>query len=243
MKFPPLPGPRVAVVGPGVVEASPAVVAQRSRDERQVLLGGSALSTALHLLLVFSVILLWPHRGGRAIAVGRVHGPLVITLARAAPVRPPQPAAAPPTPVTPPPPPPPMATPTPTPKTPPPVPPKQKVQPATKATPATAAAAASASSAAQQKTAAPPDPQADSDDLLQGVRAHWLQPPNSRRDFHCRIRIDYQAGGLISAVTVQEGCGGPMLDDSVERAIWKTQPLPLPAARSQAGSFLLEFTP
>jgi hypothetical protein len=34
-----------------------------------------------------------------------------------------------------------------------------------------------------------------------------------------------------------------VLDDSVKRAIWKTQPLPLIRSKREAGSFEFDFTP
>ncbi len=65
--------------------------------------------------------------------------------------------------------------------------------------------------------------------VLGRVRTNWLRPVGSSLSFHCRLRIDYLAGGFIANVAVLDGCGNNPLDDSVERAIWKTQPL---AARS-----------
>lgn len=87
------------------------------------------------------------------------------------------------------------------------------------------------------------DADAEIESLLRGLRNNWLQPPSSPGDFRCRVKIDYLPGGIISGVEVQDGCGTAMLDDSVQRAIWKTQPLPLVAARNQAGSVIIEFTP
>lgn len=80
--------------------------------------------------------------------------------------------------------------------------------------------------------------------LLDGVRGNWLQPAGPRAFFRCRIRIDYRAGGIIASVNVLQGCGSSPLDDSVLRAVWKTQPLPLdPQALRSAGSVELDFTP
>ena len=44
-------------------------------------------------------------------------------------------------------------------------------------------------------------------------------------------------------VRLLEGCGSPMLDDSVKRAVWKTQPLPVASARKQAGRLEIDFSP
>ena len=79
--------------------------------------------------------------------------------------------------------------------------------------------------------------------VLNRVRTNWLRPVGSSLSFHCRLRIDYQAGGFIANVVILDGCGNNPLDDSVERAVWKTQPLPLDPAQNGPGSMVLEFTP
>jgi TonB family protein len=79
--------------------------------------------------------------------------------------------------------------------------------------------------------------------LLGRVRENWLRPASSALSFHCRLRIDYLAGGTISNVVVLDGCGNNPLDDSVERAVWKTQPLPLGPTQGGPGSVILDFTP
>jgi outer membrane biosynthesis protein TonB len=132
--------------------------------------------------------------------------------------------------------------------------PKPKPKPATPPKPAPAAAAAKA----QAKAPAPPLKQSEIPaqnekrgdqgesigiTVLNQVRTNWLKPAGSVQSFHCRLRIDYRAGGMISNVVVLDGCGNDPLDDSVERAIWKTQPLPLGPAQNGPGSMVLEFTP
>jgi hypothetical protein len=81
------------------------------------------------------------------------------------------------------------------------------------------------------------------DDVVGRIRDNWLEPPDISRNFRCRLRIDYAAGGMITAVHFLQDCGGLALDDSVKRAIWKTQPLPLMSAKREAGSLEIDFTP
>lgn len=196
---------------------------------------GAAFSLTLHLLIV--ALLLWNplHRGGtRAAKLGAKH-PVIITLERpqaATPQVAPAPVKVPDKP------------PDPKPRPddtarPPPRPAKPKAAQPSKAN----AQATPASDAGEKKARVETDPEAEADNLLQGIRDRWLQPPHTSREFHCRIRIDYQLGGMISSVKVQEGCGAISLDDSVERAVWKMQPLPLAAARTQAGSMIVDFSP
>lgn len=106
--------------------------------------------------------------------------------------------------------------------------------------------------AAPQKSAAPsstneaknqvkqPD---ETDEVLGRIHDNWLEPPGINRNFHCRLQIDYAVGGSIVEVRLLEGCGSPMLDDSVKRAVWKTQPLPVASAQKQAGRLEIEFSP
>jgi outer membrane biosynthesis protein TonB len=123
-------------------------------------------------------------------------------------------------------------------------------KPATKAVPATPPAPAKPNAAQGAQASSPtnkdqagPDSSEDADGLLQRLRANWLAPPHAAPVFRCRLRIDYRAGGMISAVTVQQGCGDRSLGDSIERAVWKTQPLPLPPGAPASGNIELEFSP
>ena len=88
-----------------------------------------------------------------------------------------------------------------------------------------------------------PDEVQEMEDVIGRIHDNWLEPPGPSKGFQCRIHIDYAAGGMITAVRFLQGCGNPMLDDSVKRAIWKTQPLPLLHAKEAAGSLEIDFTP
>lgn len=133
--------------------------------------------------------------------------------------------------------------PTPAPKPKPrPAPPKaQPPAPAQKAqsNPSTAAQAASPVSKEQQGV----EPESAENQLLGRLRTNWLAPPRTAASFSCRLRIDYRPGGMISKVTVQQGCGEPGLGDSIERAVWKSQPLPLGPGAPPSGSIELDFSP
>jgi hypothetical protein len=109
------------------------------------------------------------------------------------------------------------------------------------------AAAKPAPAASPQATvnAAPPVPteEQEIDDMVGRIHDNWLEPPGMAKSFRCHVRIDYLAGGTITKVTFLQGCGSPLLDDSLQRAIWKTQPLPLSKAKQGAGSVEIEFLP
>jgi hypothetical protein len=104
-------------------------------------------------------------------------------------------------------------------------------------------APAPASQATQKTPQPPPQQESPPDDLLGRIQDIWLRPPGSVEHFRCRLRIDYAAGGVILAVRFLEKCGTAGLDDSVMRAVWKSQPIPLPAKSPSTGSIDIEFSP
>lgn len=103
------------------------------------------------------------------------------------------------------------------------------------------------SAVSSASTAVPSDkPANDSqelEDVMGRIRDNWLEPPGVSANFRCRLRIDYAIGGKIMAVNFLKGCGALALDDSVKRAIWKTQSLSLRSAKREAGSIEIDFTP
>ncbi len=105
----------------------------------------------------------------------------------------------------------------------------------------------SAAQSATSSTAAPTNKTSNDseeiEDVIGRIRDNWLEPPGISKTFRCRLRIDYMLGGKITAVHFLQGCGGLALDDSVKRAIWKTQSLPLLGAKREAGSLEIDFTP
>ena len=59
------------------------------------------------------------------------------------------------------------------------------------------------------------------------VRGNWLRPPGIARDFVCLVEVTQLPGGQIASVKIIESCGNALLDDSVERAVRKSDPLPV----------------
>ncbi len=64
--------------------------------------------------------------------------------------------------------------------------------------------------------------------LFRHIQRNWTRPPGMNEDFSCQIRIHQLPGGQISGYQLLESCGNPFLDASVENAIKKSDPLPLP---------------
>lgn len=196
-------------------------VAARQRAAPQLAAGGASL--LLHLLvLLFLIGVAAEKHGGRP--APRPGHSVVITLA----LQKPAPPSVPPAP------------PAPAPEPRPDVQGQPAPRPHRQAAPRPPAAATP-----QAANRAPPVPteEQEIDDMVGRIHDNWLEPPGMARTFHCHVRIDYLAGGNIAAVTFLQGCGSPMLDDSLKRAIWKTQPLPLSKARQGPGSVEVEFEP
>jgi outer membrane biosynthesis protein TonB len=200
---------------------------------------GIAISIALHLalLIVFAFLLSSGPIEMRRPPTRMIRAELIAPVARQA-----QPASRAPAPAAP------AAPelaqkPTPTPKPKPrPAPPKaQPPAPAQKAQSDRSPATQAASPVAKEQQGI--EPESAENQLLGRLRTNWLAPPRTAASFSCRLRIDYRPGGMISKVTVQQGCGEPGLGDSIERAVWKSQPLPLAPDAPPSGSIELDFSP
>jgi outer membrane biosynthesis protein TonB len=195
------------------------------RWPREVASVGSVLLHVLVMLMLLSLIR-DNSRGARAPARPKVVKITMAPLEKPKPIVPPKPIE------------PPKEEPPPAP-TPAPAPSPKPVQ----AKPAKAAPAPP--QAAPKAPPAPPEPseQDEMDNVLGRIHDNWLEPPAVPKNFNCRIHIDFAVDGTITGVKVLRGCGGVALDDSVKRAIWKTQPLPLLRKRREAGSLEIDFTP
>ena len=60
------------------------------------------------------------------------------------------------------------------------------------------------------------------------VRRNWIRPPGSSEDFTCRVRVALIPGGDVAKAHVVQSCGDAVLDRSVESAVFKAAPLPVP---------------
>jgi TonB family protein len=187
-------------------------------------LAAGAASLLLHglVLLVLLGVAVERQRGGQR-APARRHAVIISLAPERRPAPPAPPVAA-------------MPPPGPAPR------PDARAQPAPK--PRFQAAARPAAPPAQAAASAAPVPSEtqEMEDVLGRIHDNWLEPAIAR-SFRCRVRIDYLAGGRVTAVNFVQGCGSAELDDSVRRAIWKTQPLPLGKAHQGAGSLEIEFLP
>jgi len=69
------------------------------------------------------------------------------------------------------------------------------------------------------------------------VQRNWLRPPGSTAGLSCLIRVRLIPGGEVVSATVVRSSGDPMFDRSVETAVLKASPLPLPPDTSLFNHF------
>lgn len=61
------------------------------------------------------------------------------------------------------------------------------------------------------------------------VERHWIRPAESPSQFNCIVRVQLMPGGAVVRASVVKSCGSVMLDRSVESAVYKASPLPVPS--------------
>jgi len=121
---------------------------------------------------------------------------------------------------------------------------KRKAEAAAKATAAEAArqreaeAAMQAQIAAEQEEARARSALSEYIPYIQDkVQRNWLRPPGSAGGLSCLIKVRLIPGGDVVSATVVRSSGDPMFDRSVETAVLKASPLPLPADTSLFNHF------
>lgn len=60
------------------------------------------------------------------------------------------------------------------------------------------------------------------------VKSRWLPPPNARPGMSCTVTVRLIPGGEVIDARVTTSSGDPIFDRSVESAVYKASPLPLP---------------
>lgn len=60
------------------------------------------------------------------------------------------------------------------------------------------------------------------------VRRNWIQPPSSRVGLSCVVQVQLMPGGDVISAQVVQSSGDAAFDRSVEAAVFRAAPLPLP---------------
>lgn len=66
------------------------------------------------------------------------------------------------------------------------------------------------------------------DGIRHAVQNNWLRPASSQPGLSCTVLVNLIPGGDVAGVRVVESSGDPAFDRSVENAVRKAAPLPLP---------------
>ena len=64
--------------------------------------------------------------------------------------------------------------------------------------------------------------------IKQKVTRNWLKPPTAGSGLKCLVHVTLIPGGEVAKVNIDKGSGDPLFDRSVETAVRKASPLPLP---------------
>jgi colicin import membrane protein len=67
------------------------------------------------------------------------------------------------------------------------------------------------------------------DGIRSAVQNNWLQPPSARPGMQCTVRVNLIPGGDVAGVRITVSSGDAAFDRSVENAVRKAAPLPLPS--------------
>lgn len=64
--------------------------------------------------------------------------------------------------------------------------------------------------------------------IRQKVSRNWARPAGTGTGVQCLVRVRLAAGGEVLNARVVRSCGSPLFDRSVENAVYKASPLPVP---------------
>jgi len=74
--------------------------------------------------------------------------------------------------------------------------------------------------------------------LMSHIRSRWLRPPRINPRLQCVVRVQIEADGHIVSVNLVQSSGNADFDDSVVRAIYKSDPLPVDKPGAPKGPVL-----
>ena len=64
--------------------------------------------------------------------------------------------------------------------------------------------------------------------IQERIERSWLRPPGSAAGLSCVVQVGLIPGGEVARVQIVRSSGDPVFDRSVETAVYKASPLPLP---------------
>jgi colicin import membrane protein len=73
--------------------------------------------------------------------------------------------------------------------------------------------------------------------IQERIERSWLRPPGSAAGLSCVVQVSLIPGGEVARVQIVRSSGDPVFDRSVETAVYKASPLPLPPDASLFKNF------
>lgn len=73
--------------------------------------------------------------------------------------------------------------------------------------------------------------------IVDKVQRNWIQPPSSRLGLFCMVQVRLIPGGDVASVQIVQSSGDAAFDRSVEAAVYRAAPLPIPPDPALADSF------
>ena len=79
--------------------------------------------------------------------------------------------------------------------------------------------------------------------IKQKIAQNWIKPPGMGDGFECRVKVRQLPDGSVIDVQIVDSCGNQALDDSVIRAVNKSDPLPTGDSRVFEETLIFTFKP
>lgn len=73
--------------------------------------------------------------------------------------------------------------------------------------------------------------------IRQKVERNWARPPGAEKDLECLVQVRLIQSGEVIQAKVVRSSGNPLFDRSVENAVYKASPLPIPDDKSLFSEF------
>jgi colicin import membrane protein len=64
--------------------------------------------------------------------------------------------------------------------------------------------------------------------IQEKIQQNWLKPAGSPEGLSCTVQVNLIPGGDVARVQIIRSSGDPLFDRSVENAVHKAAPMPLP---------------
>ena len=77
--------------------------------------------------------------------------------------------------------------------------------------------------------------------IKQKVQRSWNRPTGFKEGTVCLVRVRLVPGGEVIQATIVQSCGNPVFDRSVENAVFKASPLPVPEGTALFERYFREF--